>query len=332
MPEVEISVVVPVYGCVGCLSQLHRRLSDVMGELGVPYELVFVDDRSTDGGWDVLRALRQHDPHIQIVRLSRNFGQHAAITAGLAEAAGAWIAVMDCDLQDRPEDIPRLYAEARAGADIVLTRRARPDQALPRRVASKANNRARRLLLRGDLEDSRPNLSMMSRQVAEEFLRIKDAHRSYQLVLQWLGFSRVSIDVERAERHAGNSSYTPRALIRLALDGLFFEPAVLLPWIVYLGLALSTAGFALAVGFVVSFLIQGSSPGWPTLGAIVLMTGGLVIMCTGVTALYIGKVFEQVKGRPLYVIDERLPADVAVYPSIDHDLGAAVLVDGSGRE
>jgi polyisoprenyl-phosphate glycosyltransferase len=303
-----------------------------MGELGVPYELVFVDDRSPDDGWDLLRGLHDQDPHVHIVRLSRNFGQHAAITAGLAEAAGAWIVVMDCDLQDRPEDIPRLYVEAKRGADVVVTRRTRPDQALHRRMASKANNRARRLLLRADLEDGRPNLSMISRQVAAEFLRIEDTHRSYQLVLQWLGFNQVSIDVERAERDAGESSYTPGALIRLAVDGLFFEPAALLPWIVYTGLAVLVGGIALVVFFTVSYLVEGSAPGWTALGAIVLTTGGFVIMCTGVSALYVGKVFEQVKGRPLYVIDQRLSADAEVSALPDPHLSEVVSAGTTDRE
>src|SRR5262249_50314259 len=131
-------VVVPVYRCVECLWALHDRLTTELGKLGHPYELVFVDDRSPDGAWGTLTELAARDEHVKLVRLSRNFGQHAAITAGIAETTGRWTVVMDCDLQDRPEEIPRLYAKAQEGYDIVYARRIGRRHSWYRRTSSAA--------------------------------------------------------------------------------------------------------------------------------------------------------------------------------------------------
>ena len=142
----EISVVVPVYGCADCLHRLHARLQAVFAAMGDPYEVIFVEDRSPDWSWTALNELAAADPNVRAVRLSRNFGQHAAITAGLAESNGRWTVVMDCDLQDPPEEIPRLYAKALEGYDIVLSRREERRQSLPRRLAATAYYRSRNRL------------------------------------------------------------------------------------------------------------------------------------------------------------------------------------------
>ena len=302
----DISVVVPVFKCAECIAPLHERLTNVLQALGVPYELVFVDDRSPDGAWDELRSLREADPCVQAVRLSRNFGQHAAIAAGLDAADGAWIVVMDCDLQDPPEVIPRLYAEARRGAEIVFTRPSSPDPRASRRLASAANAHTRRALLGLDVEAGRPNLSMVSRKVADAFLRVPDTHLTYQLALAWLGFEQTTVDVERAERHAGKSSYSWRALLRLAANGFLFEPVAVLRWIALAGVLVFVASLGLDVLLLGGLMVGRRYATWVGPGAIGETAGGFVMMTAGVTALYLGKAFEQVKGRPPYVVDERL--------------------------
>ena|SRR5436190_8316816 len=302
----EISVVVPVYGCAECLVHLHERLTDVLAELGEPYEIVFVDDRSPDDSWTALRRLAADDPRVRVVRLSRNFGQHAAITAGVSEAVGRWIVVMDCDLQDPPEEIPRLYAKASEGYQIVFARRRVRRQPAVRRAANRVYFWLRKTLTGVDLETEHANLSIMSRKAANTFLDLKDVHRNFLLILYWLGFEHTSIEFEHAERHAGESSYTFRSLLRVAVDGLFFHTTVLLRWIVYLGFAVSLTSVGLAAFFVVSHFARHSYPGWTSIIVVLLLIGGFIIMSTGVAAMYVGKVFEQVKGRPLYVVDERL--------------------------
>jgi glycosyltransferase involved in cell wall biosynthesis len=303
---VEISVVVPVYKCAGCLRHLHERLTLVLTDMGVSHELVFVDDRSPDEAWDALQELVLRDPAVRAVRLSRNFGQHAAITAGVAEAVGQWVVVMDCDLQDPPEAIPDLYAKAQKGNDIVFARRRARRQPWARRIANRIYFWLRRTLTGVDLETEHSNLSIMSRKAADAFLLLRDKHRNFLLILYWLGFQHDSIEFEHADRYEGKSSYSLRGLIQVAADGLFFHTTALLAWIVYFGFLVSLSAVGLAAFFVYERLSSRAFPGWTSIAVLVLLIGGFIIMSTGVGALYIGKVFEQVKARPLYLVDERI--------------------------
>ena len=306
MPE--LSVVVPVYGCRDCLRELHRRLVAGAGAVRPDYELVFVDDGSPDGAWDVLADLAAADPSVRAVRLSRNFGQHAAITAGLAHARGRWVVVMDCDLQEPPEEIPRLYAKAREGYDIVFTKRAGRRDSLFRRAAGRAYFRLRNLFLQTSTGGEHGTLSMLSRPVVDAFLSLRDKDREYLIALDWLGFRRAVIEFPHAERHAGRSSYGWRGLLRVAIDGLFFQTTVLLRWIVFVGFLVVLAGLGLAAYYLVTYLVSEPPPGYTSLAVLLLLLSGFVITSLGVVGLYVGKTFEQVKERPLYVIDETVGA------------------------
>ena len=265
---------------------------------------MYVDDRSRDGVWEILRSLAARDSAVRALRLSRNFGQHAAITAGLSRASGEWVAVLDCDLEDPPEEIPRLLEKAREGYDVVLSRRARPRRRGLRRLASRLYFRARRRLMGVDVDPDYCTLSVLSRSVVQSFLAVRDRHRQYMLILHWLGFRRAVVEVEQGIRPSGKSGYSLRELVRVAVDGFFFETTVLLHWIVYLGFAVALAGVGLALYFIVSYAAHGSVPGFTSLAVLMLVVGGFIIVSTGVTGLYIGKIFEQMKKRPLFVISE----------------------------
>jgi dolichol-phosphate mannosyltransferase len=300
----ELSVVVPVYNCAGCLRHLHERLVAALGDLGVTYELIFVDDRSDDESWDVLSELGAVDPAVRIVRLSRNFGQHAAITAALERSDGRWTVVMDCDLEDPPELIPRLYATAQEGYDLVLTERSSRHQSWFRRTAARAYFRSRNAFLKMDMSSEYATLSILSRKVVDSFLRLGERDRQYMLILHWLGFRRATISFEPGRRYEGKSAYSLGKLIRVGLDGYFFQTTVLLRWIVYAGFAIAMLGLVLAAVYVALYLAYSPPPGWTSVMVIELIIGGFIIVSTGVTGLYIGKIFSQVKERPLYVVDE----------------------------
>lgn len=307
---VELSVVVPVYGCDECLRALHERLTASLAAVTTDYEVIFVDDASPDGAWATLAELAREDPAVTALRLSRNFGQHAAITAGLAKASGRWVVVMDCDLQDPPEQIPRLYAKAREGYDVVFARRLRRRQSLFRRVTGHAYFRLRNALVKSDMDPNMSNLSILSRKVVDAFLTLSDRNRQYLLIVDWLGFRHATIDVDQNARPAGRSAYSLGALGRVAIDGLFFDSTVLLRWIVYTGFALASVGALLAGAILYFKLTSDPLPGWTSVSVLVLIMGGFIILTTGVTGLYIGKIFDQVKGRPLYVIDTVVVAGV----------------------
>jgi glycosyltransferase involved in cell wall biosynthesis len=319
---VEISVVVPVYGCRGCLEALHERLVTSLEPIARDFEIVLVDDRSPDGAWEAIEALAERDPRVRGFRLSRNFGQHAAITAGLAQSRGRWTVVMDCDLQEPPEEIPRLYATAREGYEVVHTRRRRGPESWPRRVAGRAYFRLRNVFLGTRTGTDHGTLSILARPVVDAFLRLGDRDREYLIALDWLGFRSATLEVDRAERHEGRSSYTLGRLARVAVDGLFFQTTTLLRWIVAVGFLIAIAGLGLAVYDIVLYATSGSLPGYTSLAVLVLVLGGFIITSLGVVGLYVGKIFEQVKGRPLFVIDrETEGAGVIARAEVAGELG-----------
>ncbi|MHB8694628.1 MAG: glycosyltransferase family 2 protein [Solirubrobacteraceae bacterium] len=305
-PTVELSVVVPTYGCAPCLHALHERLARTLARMGVEYELVFVDDGATDGSWDVLQQLAAGDRHIRAYRLSRNFGQHMAITAGIARSSGRWIVVMDCDLQDPPEQIPRLYAKALVGHEVVFARRLERPGSVLRRAAGELYFRLLNLTAGTDIDRSYGTFSIISRKVADAFLEFRDRDRHYLFILYWLGFNHSSIEFAYADRHSGQSAYGLRQLLGHALDGLVFQTTVLLRWIAYAGFALASAGALLAAYIIVVVLTGSTPPGWASLAIFSLLLSGFVITSSGIIGLYVGKMFEQVKERPMYVVADAI--------------------------
>jgi dolichol-phosphate mannosyltransferase len=297
----DVSVVLPVYRCAPLLEELRDRLVAALEPVG-SFELVFVEDGGDDGSWAVLERLAAADPRVRAFGLSRNFGQHAAITAGIEQARGEWVVVMDSDLQDPPEVVPQLLARARDGFDVVFARRVGRGGALRRRLASRLYARLMRTFTGRRIDPSYGSFSVIARPVADAYLRFRDRNRHYLYVLQWLGFRQTHIDYPYAERPGGGSSYTFRSLLRHAAAGVFFQTTALLRWVIYLGFGVSLLGGAAAVYFAVSELTGGALPGWTSLIVILLVLGGFIIVSTGITGLYIGEVFDQVRDRPLYVV------------------------------
>jgi dolichol-phosphate mannosyltransferase len=216
---------------------------------------------------------------------------------------------MDCDLQDRPEDIARLYARAKEGHDVVFARRQERGHSRLRVAASRAYYRLLRRVFGSAVDPEYGNFSMISRRVADAIHELGDRDRHYRAILAWVGFSQAEVAVEHAARHEGESAYDLRALLRHAADGVFFQSATLMRYIVYAGLVWALLGVALAIYFVVSYLAADYTyPGWTSLAVILLLTTGSLTVTVGVTGLYIGRIFRQVKGRPLFLVDEVLGA------------------------
>jgi polyisoprenyl-phosphate glycosyltransferase len=308
--DIEISVVIPVYGCAACLVPLHERLSATLTSIGKPFEILFVDDCARDGSWPGIEGIAARDPHVRGILLSRNFGQQLAITAGLSEARGRWIVVMDCDLQEPPEEIPRLYEQALAGNEIVYARRRAKAHSAFRATVSRSYNYVLRKLTNLEIDRDYGALSMISHDVRDSFLRFRERDRHYLHVLKWLGYQTGEIVYQHRERHAGRSSYSLARLITLAFGGLFFQTTNLLRWIIYGGFIIAAIGVVYA-GVLVYFRIYvGGVPGWTTLTVLVLVLSGMLMTSIGVCGLYLGRIFEQVKDRPLFVVRKKVgPVD-----------------------
>lgn len=267
------------------------------------YEVIFVDDRSPDDSWPLLEKLAAGDPRVKAVRLSRNFGQHAAITAGLASSQGEWTVVMDCDLQDPPDAIPKLYARAKEGFDMVLARRSQRTHSAFRLSLARTYFRLLNTFMGTDIDGSYGTFSILKRKVVEAYLSLGERDRHYLFVLYWLGFEHGTIEVEHRPRGAGTSSYTLGRLLRHAVSGVFFQTTNLLLYIVYLGFIVAGIGVLGALYILYVWVVAHPPAGFTSLAVLILLIGGFIITSTGVTGLYIGRVFQQVKARPLYVVD-----------------------------
>lgn len=306
-PRCDIAVVIPVYNARESLPELHERLTKTLASLVPSYEIVFVEDRGSDGSWDVVESLAQ-DPHVRALRLSRNFGQHFAITAGIDHADARWIVVMDSDLQDEPENIPSMYRTAVEGRfDIVMTRSIAKRHALWRRLGSGLWAKALTFLSGAPIDSRACTLSLISRKVALAFRDVRDAHRHYLLLLGWLGFNRCYVDVVHRQRPHGRSSYSFAQLVVHAIDGMVSQSSRLLSMSIFFGMAITVLSVILGLAVIVEVLtVPGVVPGWPSVICVVLFVGGSLHMAIGITGLYLGRVLDQSRQRPLYVIDEAL--------------------------
>ncbi|MFH2139920.1 MAG: glycosyltransferase family 2 protein [Pseudomonadota bacterium] len=298
-----ISVVVPVYGCIGCLDQLCLQLEESLATITSRFEIILVDDRSPDNAWSKITVLQAAYPSVKGIRLSRNFGQHIAITAGLAAARGDYAVVMDCDLQDPPTLIPALYGKLQEGYDMTLAKRIERSHSPFRLIAARAYFKLMSKLTDEKVDGSYGSFSMLSRKVIDGFLKFEEKERHYLFILRWLGFRIGSVDYVHQARHAGRSSYTLIRLLRHAVDGMLFQASVLLRWIVGLGFLFALSGMATAVYLAWRGIFHGALPGWTSLAVLILVSTGAILVSLGIIGLYVGKVFDQAKQRPLYVVD-----------------------------
>lgn len=302
----ELSVVVSVYGCASSVRELHARLTATLVEAVDEWEIILVDDRATDGSWEIIDAVARADPRVVAIRLSRNFGQQAAIAAGIAHAAGQWVAIMDCDLQDPPELLPRLLEEGRKGADVVLARRKNQYHGVARQIANYVYFRLLSLMSGTRTDGEFGSLGLMSHKVARAYRQFSETDRHHMFIVNWLGFDARTIEYQRAHRADGQGAYTLAALFNLAVSGIFFQTTRLLRWVVYMGFAISLTGFPLGLYLAIGtlFLERTPPPGWTALIVVNLFLGGIIIISVGIVGLYVSRVFQQVKARPLYIVDE----------------------------
>jgi dolichol-phosphate mannosyltransferase len=310
MNRPRFSIVVPVYRAESCLRPLHERLIRVLDAMPGGFELILVEDGGMDASWTAIEEICLRDPRVKGVKLSRNFGQHAAITAGLDRAAGDLIVIMDCDLQDLPEAIPQLYEKATEGFDIVLARRSTRNDPLFRRIASRAFYAFLGYMTGTSQDAAIANFGMYSRRAVEAVLSMRENLRYFPAMIRWVGFRSAAVDVEHADGSDRRSSYTLGKLLRLALDVVLSFSEKPLRLAVKLGFVLSFLSIVWAlVLFLRAVIVRQSVPGWSSLIVSVWFLSGLIIFVLGVVGLYVGKVFAEVKHRPLYIVEKTVPVE-----------------------
>jgi dolichol-phosphate mannosyltransferase len=301
----DISVVIPVYGCRACLEELHRRLVAALAAITPNYEIILVNDACPQNSWEVIKQIALRDPHVKGIDLSRNFGQIRAITAGLHYADGEWVVVMDCDLQDKPEEIVKLYNKAQEGYDVIFSRRAVRKDPLFKKLSSKVFCWLYGTFTAGAIDNSICNFSISRRMVMDNYKRMGDQNRAFIPFIKWMGFKSTTIAIDHAGRASGKSSYTTRKQLRLALEIVTTQSNKPLILSIKVGFTVSLLAFLCAVYMIIRYLIYGVGvAGWTSTIVSIYFVGGIILAQMGILGLYIGFVFDQTKGRPIFIVRE----------------------------
>ncbi len=301
----KLSIVSPVYNCEACLGDLINRLEVSLKLITQEYELIFVNDGSPDKSWDKLLQIAFGNKSIKLINLSRNFGQHAAITAGLAASSGDWVVVMDCDLQDLPEEIPNLYQKTSEGYDIVLAERAVRNDSFYKKMTSKLFYFILSYLTGTKQDTSVANFGIYKRNVIEEVLKMGDYIKFLPLMVKWVGFTSCKLEVKHANRSEGTSSYSLLKLLRLSSDVILSFSDKPLKILVKVGFLISFISLIFGVYTLYTYLngeiiVQG----YTSLIISLWFLSGLMISMLGLVGLYVGKSFDKVKNRQVYIIKE----------------------------
>ncbi len=300
-----ISAVVPVYKGESCFEELLRRLVSEMEIISKDYEIVFVEDCGGDGSWKLICDAAKKNPRIKGIQLSRNSGEHHALSAGLDLCDGEWVVLLACDLQDPPEVIGDLYRKAKEGFDIVVASRMNRKDSFGKILFSMIYNRLISWLADGKFDTKVANFRIVSRKVVLSFRKYRESIRSIPGIMNVMGFRATVLPIEHAERFAGKSSYNFYRSLRLALHNIIAYSDKPLKLAVYLGFFIASSSFLYGAFLILRmFVVGGTLPGWTSLIVSVFFVGGVNLSMMGVLGVYLGKVFNQVKGRPNYLISE----------------------------
>lgn len=302
-----LSIVSPIYKGEKMMDELVRRITEAIRPITDDYEIILVNDASPDNSWQEIERHCAMDRHVKGIELSRNFGQHYAISAGLANCSGDWVVVMDCDLQDRPEEIPNLYAKAMEGWDMVFARRVIKHVGWWKRFSSIAFSTVLGWLSGEKTDSTIGNFGIYCRRAVEEYNKIPQQARAFGQLLNVVGFSKGFIDVEQVESARGESSYTLTKLFIHAFNIIISSTNKPLRMAVKLGFMMSLISFLLALYNIIAKwvgIIQ--VDGYTTTVFSIWFVGGLMLFVMGILGLYIGKIYDQVKGHPLYVVKKKI--------------------------
>ncbi|WP_342382501.1 glycosyltransferase family 2 protein [Bacteroides ovatus] len=303
----KISIVSPIYRAENIVEELVRQIIENVEPLTHDFEILLVNDASPDHSWIKIREICRKDLRVKGINLSRNFGQHYAITAGLSYASGEWIVVMDCDLQDRPDEIPNLYVKALEGWDVVYARRVERLDGFWKKMSSRAFHKVYSYLSGSKSDRTIANFGIYKRKVIQEYNKMTEKARSFPSLIAYLGFKATAIDVAHSERYEGSSSYTLSKLIKLTVDVLVSNSTKPLLLAVQFGFIISFISLLLALYNVIAYFTGiNLVHGYTTTIFSIWFVGGMTIFVLGIVGLYIGKIFDEVKNRQLFIVDETI--------------------------
>lgn len=303
----DLSVVSPVYRGEKMLSELVERIHKAISPLTDEYEIVLVNDSSPDNSWERISEICAVDKKVKGINLSRNFGQPYAITAGLTYAKGNYIAVIDCDLQNKPEDLPAMYQKALEGYDVVSARRVVREDTFMKRMSSAIFHRVYDFLSGFETDKAVAEFGIYSRKIVDVYCSIPEYSRSFVELIHTLGFKKTTVDVLHDHRLEGKSSYNLYRLLKLSYNSIISNSNRPLHLAVALGLMMSILSFLMAIyNIFAKFLGLNEVAGYTSTIFSIWFVGGLLLLMMGVLGLYIGKIFDQVKGRPVFIVSDTL--------------------------
>ena len=303
----QISVVVPLYNESSLIEELIKRVKANIKLITEDFEIILIDDGSQDQTWQLIESEASNETRLKGIKFSRNFGHHYAITAGLHNSKGEWVVVMDGDLQDRPEVIPELYKKAQTGFDVVFVSRKNRPEKLYYRIAQKIFYLILRSLSGIDFDSTQANFSIVSKKVVEAFRIFPETARFYGSTIKWLGFNRSFIYADHGVRHSGRPSYTFRKRIKLASDIILSFSERPLKFAIGFGIIISTIATIGAFWIIYGAIQWGYSViGWSSLMFSIFFLGGSILIVLGIIGIYLGRVFQESKKRPLYIISNTI--------------------------
>ncbi len=309
MEPILCSIIVPMYNEEEVLTETCRRLRQVMEASGETYEIVFINDGSRDKTAEMLHAVCLEDSRVKLIDFSRNFGHQTAITAGMDFAGGRCMVIIDGDLQDPPELIPDMIAKWRAGFDIVYGKRtSREGDSFFKKTTAMAFYRLLRAVTDVDIPVDTGDFRLIDRSVADALKQLPERNRYVRGLMSWVGFKQTALEFERSERFAGTTKYPLKKMLKLAMDGIMsfsFKPLKIATW---LGSFISAASFIYLITVLLQHLIrpETTQPGWASLIAAILFFNGITLLILGIIGEYIGRIYDEVKNRPLYIVRETL--------------------------
>ena len=300
-----LSVIAPLYNEEQTVRELHRRVAAALGEL--PFELILIDDGSRDGTRALLHEIASADPRVRVIRLSRNFGHQAALTAGLDHARGDATVMLDADLQDPPELIPEMVERWRDGADVVYAvREERAGETRTKLATARWFYRLFARISKVDLEQNSGDFRLLDRRALDALLSMRERSRFLRGMTVWVGFNQTSVAYQRDPRFAGDTKFTLRKMMRFSLDAISSFSNLPLQMATLFGFVFSAIAF-LAIPVAIGFRIAGEFvPGVATILLVVLLLGGIQLITVGIIGEYLGRVYDEVKRRPLYLVSEQL--------------------------
>jgi polyisoprenyl-phosphate glycosyltransferase len=304
MPRPAVSFVLPIYNEEPVIAELSKRLSALLTRLDVETEVVFVNDGSRDRSFELLQALAAQIPNYRVLSFSRNFGHQAVITAGVDYAQGEAVVVMDADLQDPPEVVLEMVEKWKDGFDVVYAkRRSREGESFFKLASAKIFYRVFAAMVPIDVPLDTGDFRLMSRRVVRELRSLREAHRFVRGMVSWVGFKQTAVYYDRPARFAGETSYPLTKMIRFAIDGITSFSVTPLRLSTYVGFVMGLFGIGVAIWAIVSkFMFHDTVQGWTAVVVLVSIVSSVQFLMIGIVGEYVGRVYEQVKKRPIYIV------------------------------